>query len=546
MFSEVFEPSSGLLKDDASASLVKCLRQVLRLFKKIQLSDESSEELDSIAKAEFFSNDTIVQNVVLDARMEYLLRRVARHILPNLCGIDFEDLVFKHGPGAVAEGDKGNQKWSSLLKGILTDAFDVDGYGYRLFGLNAADASLLQPYKSVVDPQLFLQNGSCSSIARLVCVPKNSTSARTITVEPLLNQFVQQGLNTVLREHITRCEVLSQCLALTDQSKNQILALEGSQNCKWSTLDLKSASDLLSQKLVETVFGNHGPFLDRMIDCRTPRVSNGSSAVKIWKFAGMGNALTFPTQSVVFAVVAIAAICDSWGKTPTFKLVKHAATHIQVFGDDIIVDSRYASQVVSWIEMVGLKVNHNKSFLEGNFKESCGVDAFMGVDVTPIYLRYRPDQSSTEAKAIAGLVSTSNQAWLACLYSFSDCLREIVEERLRKRLPLVSRKSGALGWHTRLDGMNPHRWNRTLHRFETQSFVDGPLKRRDSLDGYAALLKYFHNSGKDSPEFRKNDISKKSWIDEIFPMSSDVSHLKESSVRFQTRLRKRWVPTISW
>lgn len=522
MFCEIFDPSSGSLKSTPNLGIVKCLREVLRSFKKIQLDLDSSEELDRKAKSEFFSNDTIVRDSYIEDRIEYSLRRVSKVILPGLCSIDFSELIFKHGPGAVSEGDKGNQKWSSLLKGILTDAFDVDGLGYRLFGLSANNESYLQPIESKIAPPLFPENGSSSRIARLVSVPKNSTSARTITVEPMLNQFIQQGLNTVLRKYIIRCPILKQCLALSDQSKNQHLALVGSLTDEWATLDLKSASDLLSVKLVEAVFGHHGLFLDQILDCRSQRVKDGKSVVDIFKFAGMGNALTFPVQSVAFAVVAIAAICDVQEKSPTYWDIKRAARCIRVYGDDIIVRTEYASQVVSWLEKVGLKINHSKSFLKGNFKESCGVDAFMGVDVTPIYVRYRPDSSSTDADAIAALVSLSNQAWLRGLYEFSACLQDEVENRLRKRLPLVPIDSGALGWHTRLNASTPNRWNRSLHRFETQSYVVGPVKSKDRLDGYAALLKFFH----------------------VPLLGRARNHLTESPVRFATRLVRKWVPSL--
>jgi hypothetical protein len=523
MLCEVFEPFSGELKEEADVGLIKCLREMLYLFKKTQMPSEDEEILHKKAVAEFFRCDDVAGKVVIPDRQNHLIGLVSKLVLNGLCSVPLEEIQFKHGPGAVFEGLKGNQKWSSLSNSIKNEEFDVHSYGYGDFGVSLSEIGERTIVTQSKDALFSPQSGASSRTARLISVPKNSTSRRTITVEPMLNQFIQQGLNIVLRDHITRCPVLSNCLALTDQSKNQQLAMEGSRTGKWATIDLKSASDLLSVKLVESVFGHHGSFLDHMMDCRSTSVdSDIMSGQLLAKFAGMGNALTFPVQSICFAVTCIAAILDTWGLKPTMDRVKRAARQIRVFGDDIIVNTEYAHQCVTWLESVGLKINLSKSFLNGNFRESCGVDAFKGVDVTPLYVRTRPDDMSTEPNAIGGLVSTSNQAWLRGLYEFSAELAHEVEERLGYSLPLVGQESGVLGWHSRLDAMNPTRWNRSLQTFETRTLVLKPLKRRDRLDGHAALLKFFH----------------------VPLLGRGHDHLEKSPIRYKLRIALTWVPTL--
>jgi hypothetical protein len=259
-----------------------------------------------------------------------------------------------------------------------------------------------------------------------------------------------------------------------------------------------------------------------MMDCRSIQIDSDVMSFNLLnKFAGMGNALTFPVQSSCFAIVCIAAILDKWALKPTMARIRRAARQIRVFGDDIIINTEYAHHCVDWLEAVGLKINRRKSFLTGNFRESCGVDAYKGVDVTPLYLRHRPDDLSTEPNVIGGLVSTSNQAWMRGLYEFSTALKNEVEERLGIALPLVSSESGSLGWHSRLDAMNPTRWNRDIQAFETRTLVLKPLKRRDQLDGYAALLKFFH----------------------VPLLGRGRNHLKESPIRYKLRMALTWVPT---
>lgn len=520
MLCEVFEPFSGYLKESPDEGVLKCLREALRLFKKTQLLSDAEDSLHQIAVSEFFRCDDLARQVILPDRLDHLIGTVSKLILNDLSSTSFDMISFKHGPGAVEEGYGTNQKWLALSESVKNADFDLETYGYADFSVGLSELSDRAEVSNSTT-QSFLNNRASRRNARLITVAKNSSSRRTITVEPMLNQFIQQGLNIVLRDNIKKCRILSNCLALTDQSQNQKLALEGSLYDNWATIDLKSASDLLSVKLVESVFRHHGLFFDHMMDCRSTGVSCSlESTTTLGKFAGMGNALTFPVQSICFAVTCIAAILDMEHRSATYWSVKRASRHIRVYGDDIIVSKKYAQQCVIWLTSVGLIVNTKKSFLEGNFKESCGVEAWRGVDITPLYLRHRPDDPSTEPSVIGGLVSTANQAWLRGLYKFATCLAHEVEERLGYALPLVGQESGSLGWHCRQDSMTLHKWCRRTHQFLTRAGVLKPLKRRDRLDGYAALLKFYH----------------------VPLLGRDRDHLEFSPIRYKLRIALEWVP----
>jgi len=560
MFCEVFDPKSGLLKENIDLGVLKALHGVLLLFKKVRLGEKNEELLHSKAIDTFYQCDETASQVEIPDRHDHLIGRVASFLLQPL-KTELKDENCKHGPGAVFEGHKANQKWEALWGTIdnvpesvpfwagiedflaCSSSFDAcikdDGrveslpkrgrdqttssrIGFRDTGL---------PAKNCSRPQL-------ADSAKLISVLKNSTSRRTITIEPMLNQFLQQGLNTKLRSSINRCRVLSGCIALTDQSLNQKLALEGSLYRNWATIDLKSASDLMSLKLVKSVFRHHPEFVQGMMESRSPSVvCPGKDKLLLGKFAGMGNATTFPVQSVTFATVAIAAILDSQGFAPNYWNVKRAARNIRVYGDDIIVAHRYSRQVVAWLHDVGLRVNVNKSFLVGNFRESCGVDAYNGVNITPLYIQHRPDLDICNSPSvIAHFVSLSNHMWMEGLYKASTWLKELVEDALGSTLPLVSRDSGSLGWHSRLDAFTPHKWCRRTHQFLTRTFVLAPLKRSDKLDGYAALLKCFHMPRK---EYKEGQNLTRTMPD-ILVWESD--HLSKSVMRFKSRILRRWVP----
>jgi len=499
----VFDAKTGLLLDNASGESVKILRELCFVFKKMGLSSSREEILDKQAKNSFFACDRSIISLPLDKIGFY--RHVCSFVLPNLDR--FDTLKCKHGPGAVAEGYTPNQKWLGIYRGLSEFDHRLMSSGYDIWSFSK--------FQAVDEP--LVQSSSCG-LARLVTVAKSSTSRRTITVEPLISQFVQQGLNNHLRREISKDPILSLCLALETQEPNQKLALESSRTREFSTLDLSSASDLLSNELVKETFAKRPRFNSLSQSCRSDRIDSFPEQ-SLQKFAGMGNALTFPVQSTVFALIAISAILFKKGSLPSYKDVVRTASTVRVFGDDIIVKTDQYHQVVDWLTSFGLKVNQSKSFTKGNFRESCGVDAWNGINVTPLYLRHEPGVTSITPNAIENFVSISNQAWLRGLYKFSSTLKDYVEKSLRRRLPLVSSRSSSLGWHNRQEAFEFQRWNKNLHRFEVKGLVGQSRERNDQLDDYAALLKFFH-----TPLLGRDD-----------------GHLQKSDRRFTLSHRTRWV-----
>ncbi len=500
----IFDTLTGVLKEDAPYDHILSVRQVCYFFKKFLPSDERDVYLAKLAVKDFNDVESSIKEVSppLLSRFEH----VCSFVLPELDLV--QDFEGRHGPGAVFEGYTTNQKWLEVYRRLLEFDDKLLSIGYDL------PASLLV---ESLDSEKLLKSDPVGTCARLVTVPKSCSALRTITVEPCLNQFVQQGLNSTLRDHIKKCKVLSRSLTLDSQKPNQVLALEGSQVGNWCTIDLSSASDLLSLEVVKACFARRPRFLEALLASRTPSVNDGSNTVTLKKYAGMGNATTFPVQSIVFAMLAITSITAS-SERVTYRKLCNAANDVRVFGDDIIIKSEHFQAFADWIISFGLKINQGKTFSVGNFRESCGVDAYKGVDVTPVYLRHDPDNSSTDPSAFASVVATSNQLWLRGYYKCSDYLRKLID-RIHI-LPLVPFDSQGLGWHSRQNVRTGQRWSTTLHRFEVQTYVPVGSRRKDRLDGYPALLKYFHHPliGRDDP-----------------------THLSVSVRRFNLKLRKRWV-----
>lgn len=197
-------------------------------------------------------------------------------------------------------------------------------------------------------------------------VPKTAFTDRNIAIEPLANSFLQKGIGAMLRKRL-----LSVGIDLNDQSRNQRLA-EMAYTRGFATIDLSNASDSVSFAIVETLLPPQ--WFDVLDDLRCKRTFVDDKWQLQQKFSSMGNGFTFELESLIFYSLSFA----------TRKYVE-ADGPIGIFGDDIIVSKSYAPLLIEVLSWCGFSVNPEKSFLEGDFFESCGKHFFQGVDVTPVY-----------------------------------------------------------------------------------------------------------------------------------------------------------------
>jgi hypothetical protein len=214
---------------------------------------------------------------------------------------------------------------------------------------------------------------------KIAFVPKTAKIHRTIAVEPLINSYLQKGVDLFMRQRLKRFGV-----DLSDQSLNQRLAREGSifdSEDSFVTIDLAAASDSISIELVRHLLPpDWFAFLDAI------RSKQGSVDGKLFtyhKFCSMGNGFCFPLESLLFTVACCAAGCGTPG------------SDFAVYGDDIVVRKRHATSLIFLLNEMGFKVNPEKTFLEGRFRESCGADWFGGEDVRPFTLDFELDSLSS-------------------------------------------------------------------------------------------------------------------------------------------------------
>lgn len=225
---------------------------------------------------------------------------------------------------------------------------------------------------------LLEEGGVCYSILdanKVTTVPKNYKTDRPIAIEPQWNMFFQKGIGGLLRSRLR-----SVAVDLNDQSVNRDRAMLGSKNGSLATIDLSNASDTVSRWLVHELLP--ADWVAAMERCRSPySVLPSGERILLRKFSSMGNGFTFELESLIFWAISSAVVQfvrkDS-------KLKDH---RVSVYGDDIIVPVDCYDPVCEALIALGFTPNREKSYAAGPFRESCGMHAFNGHDVTPFYIR---------------------------------------------------------------------------------------------------------------------------------------------------------------
>lgn len=230
----------------------------------------------------------------------------------------------------------------------------------------------------------------CAS--RFHVVPKTVSIGRAICIEPSLNMFFQKGTQFLL-ELVLHAKW---GIDLSDQQTiNSELARIGSVTGRFGTLDLTSASDTISSKMLRWALPR-GVF-DILSVMRTPKCNIEGEEVDLHLFSSMGNAFTFPLQTMLF-LACVEAVYNCRGislqKRRTINTVRDGKLqrvrtlgNFAVNGDDIIVVADAYNDVCRLLKLLGFIPNLAKSFNTGYFRESCGADWYQGQGVRGVYCK---------------------------------------------------------------------------------------------------------------------------------------------------------------
>lgn len=406
--------------------LYQFLQSFLRFAKKAHYEDP---ELHAAALATWKETEQRLRTVVLPPETVRDLRTVMAAVLPPFGN----DLWPKFGPGNVAEtwirdrlAKAGNFRYDASISRAFLKPNIFNGEPPDLHRV-IPDVELWE--KGEVDRKI-----RAEKIGREKEVHKNAKTARTITMEPNPRMAFQQCLLGRLTDAIEN-GLLAPFVRLNDQRENQLGALHGSATGSVDTLDLSNASDSVLWELVKSVFPRDYVYSLAATRTRTVRLTTGET-VDVLKFAPMGSAVCFPVQCIVFAsciVLAMMRVDDrelfnsplglTVGRVQEFLRTRVGRRYdtrhsygrrfetFRVYGDDLICDYRVTDEVIELLTSLGFVVNTGKSFTGSDaLRESCGVFAFNGEDVTPITHSVKHHGSRLDIAAMCSYVASANKA----------------------------------------------------------------------------------------------------------------------------------------
>jgi len=552
MISHLFDRETGRIYDETNpyngaaesdiTTIVEAIRQICLLFKKVEI-DCTSERTQSALDA-FVELEHSFQQFKPEPEISEAFTSVSRVLWTPIIGsIELSELDPQHGPGSTAEGISGNQKylwrrWHDRLEPY----FPLLGSAYPLG--TELDSKELE-FVSIISTEE-------EQPVKVTPVPKTLKSPRIIAIEPVCMQYAQQGIRNLLYEKIENHWLTSGHVNFRDQGVNQSLAISASSTGRLATIDLSDASDRVPRELALEMFSMH-PDLQAAIDaCRSDsaELPDGRLVSPLGKFASMGSALCFPVEAMYFYTICIVALLRAQNLPVTLRNIFKVSRGVHVYGDDIIVPTTYATIVLDYLHKYNCKVNPNKTFLSGSFRESCGVDAFKGIPVTPVYIRRMRPKDKRQAKEIISWVATSNLFYKKGYWRTTAYMRKCIDA-LVGPLPYVSENSPALGYTSFLGYQSVERWNSNLHRFEIKALVPSPVYRTDELDGYSALsksLKALKRSIRDSSGLDSSSTTNYLSLampKSALPESRDVHHLEHFALHGAVVLKRRWVPSLT-
>lgn len=274
--------------------------------------------------------------------------------------------------------------------------------------------------------------------SRATTVPKTSDKRRMIAIEPTVNMYFQQALMAIMYDRLKDVGLDVECLPFVHKR----LAREGSITGNLATIDFSSASDCVSIELLRYLLPQQWFRYVTMVRC--PKMEILGETVDLNMVSTMGNAGTFPLETLVFWALGVGAVMQRTRSNPYSLLsLPEEREAVSVFGDDCILPTVDAVTFMDAAEAVGFIVNREKSFftLEPGFRESCGGDYFRGEDVRPFYVKA---PTSTRGSALEPWLYVILNAVLKKYISYFGPNRYIYDKALLEYLFGLFTKNGLL------------------------------------------------------------------------------------------------------
>lgn len=317
-------------------------------------------------------------------------------VSPDLVDYCVEILLRNRSLLAVVK-QRYRQKYGSRGHAILRKLRDL---GAETYDVNTLRRKMVKFY--------FRATTTLGRVSRITTVPKNNDEDRVISCEPLWNMICQLSYGASLRVQMKKYFGID---LSTTQNVHRALIRSGR-----ATIDLSKASDLNLMSVLRVLWPNKQYRMLERLRSGLFELPNGNIH-PVAMFAPMGCGCTFEVMTLT--LLAHARVLDPGAS---------------VFGDDIIIHQSHANKFIDFLETMGWRVNVNKSFVDGHFRESCG--AFCDLRSQTFYRSYdlpRP-QCLSSAKIFAHKV-------LRLAYAANGSLRKILLRNYAKIVIKMPRDS---------------------------------------------------------------------------------------------------------
>lgn len=406
---------------------------------------------------------------------------------------------FDYSGNRLLEGEAGNANVVSSLPRMGEEKCQATPQPAETLGILGEGQDPLDRIPSPSRPPSIHEPAS-----RLLAVPKTAKGPRLIAAEPTAHQWCQQLVKRFLEERLIGL-FGTNFVSFRNQDLSQQLVSSASFDRSLATVDLSSASDRLTCWVIERAFRENKSLLRALHATRTRWTANcvegrnPSDYFVTKKFASQGTAVTFPVQSIVFLIIALTA-CGFEAKHPedffcnnrvSYNPLARFRKQVRVFGDDIIIPVHGYESLCRLLHLLGLKVNQDKSFVKGYFRESCGMDAFKGINVTPIKTKCIV---ATGPQSRQSLIDYANNLHKAGMWYAAEAVESMLPGWVIANLPVVGIDCGGAGRISYTGSQWEHlrkRYNKKLHRFEYRSYAQLTRAKRMPTNTLGGVLQYF-------------------------------------------------------
>lgn len=390
----------GYIRDEPCIRTIRLLRQLC--FWCGKLERRYRDEVLQSSTDEFRAVDAALpatrQELCVAGRLLAVAKSVVDLALSNIDGpINHGP---KHGTGAVASGGGAVRK--RHLDHSYTDLEKV----FRPIPWFASWRDVAEDHTRITG-RFVCKYG----LDRLAFVIKTVTDPRLICLTEAEYQWVQQSIMACMYNHLERVSLFRGHVNFTNQERNREMALDWST---YDTLDMSKASDRNSLAVFNWLFADTRIYRELLASRSPGAVLPDGTIVWYKKFAPMGSATCFPVQALTYYALACAALHLA-GMPISLALKK-----IYVYGDDLIVPHGYFSVIDEAFTSVGMKFNPSKCCTHGRFRESCGMDAYDGIEVTPIRFR---KSIYTDQLQLVSIIEHCNQLARRNYWSAAKALR---------------------------------------------------------------------------------------------------------------------------